>query len=308
MQKNKKIKNDTHHIEPFFTMNKKIAAYLETGRVSNLPTVWSNILLAYTLSSPILLVGHFLLFCLAGSLLYLGGCFLGDLRDVEFDRKHKPQRPIPAGVLQKNKVLWLTICFFFSSNALLAWISPNRESFLLGAGCLNAVIICYALWHKKSPWLGLPLIAGCRLFLVLGIAVLGIGVPEISVFASAGAVAIYTCCFASVARSESSTKKISAPNLLKCLMLILPFVAFLDWQQAQQHLILFALFYLPYLLWLLGAFRFIQKEKGRYVSQCLAGFALLDASLLAAQGSLNALLCLGLFALALFLQQFTPAT
>ena len=80
-------------------MNRDFLRQLRTlvilGRVSNLPTVWSNCLVGWLLGGgenyanlPWLFFGV--------SALYLGGMFLNDAFDVDFDRQHRPERPIPS--------------------------------------------------------------------------------------------------------------------------------------------------------------------------------------------------------------------
>ena len=68
------------------------------GRMSNLPTVWSNCLAGWWLG------GHEnsanLPLCFLGvSALYLGGMFLNDAFDADFDRQHRPERSIPSGAI-----------------------------------------------------------------------------------------------------------------------------------------------------------------------------------------------------------------
>src|SRR5213075_1303788 len=73
-----------------------LRTFLILGRVSNLPTVWSNCLAGWWLGGG----GNsgMLPFLFAGvTLLYLGGMFLNDAFDVEFDRQHREERPIPSG-------------------------------------------------------------------------------------------------------------------------------------------------------------------------------------------------------------------
>jgi len=77
---------------------------LVLGRVSNLPTVWSNCLAGWLIADG----GTFqrlLLVCVGASCLYLGGMFLNDAFDVEFDRQHRGERPIPSGAISLRAVL-----------------------------------------------------------------------------------------------------------------------------------------------------------------------------------------------------------
>src|SRR5213083_701894 len=73
-----------------------VRTLLVLGRVSNLPTVWSNCLAGWWLGGG----GNVekLAYLLAGATsLYTGGMFLNDAFDVEFDRQYRKERPIPAG-------------------------------------------------------------------------------------------------------------------------------------------------------------------------------------------------------------------
>lgn len=66
------------------------------GRISNLPTVWSNCLAGWWLaggeSLPKLILVMF-----GASLLYAGGMYLNDAFDAEFDAQYRRERPIPSG-------------------------------------------------------------------------------------------------------------------------------------------------------------------------------------------------------------------
>src|SRR6185369_8742372 len=108
-------------------------AFLVLGRVSNLPTVWSNCLAVWLLGGG----GrwdHFALLCLGATLLYTGGMFLNDAVDEAFDRQYRPERPIVAGLISARTVWvlsfgWLVagwLLFF-----LLSWASTLAASFLL---------------------------------------------------------------------------------------------------------------------------------------------------------------------------------
>ena len=78
--------------------NRQLRTLLALGRVSNLPTVWSNCLAGWWLGGggnfgklPLLLFGV--------SALYTGGMFLNDAFDAEFDRQRRAERPIPSGAI-----------------------------------------------------------------------------------------------------------------------------------------------------------------------------------------------------------------
>ena len=73
------------------------AVALRLGRVSNLPTVWTNALAGLVLAGGWLDPAPLLLLFLAVSLAYVGGMFLNDAFDAEVDAVRRPERPIPSG-------------------------------------------------------------------------------------------------------------------------------------------------------------------------------------------------------------------
>ena len=95
----------------FWRMNfsvpaRPVRALVILGRVSNLPTVWSNCLAGWVLGGggftgdeP----GRVLLLGAGATLLYLGGMFLNDAWDAPFDRQHRPERPIPSGAIRERR-------------------------------------------------------------------------------------------------------------------------------------------------------------------------------------------------------------
>jgi len=325
-------------------MSQKIKALLATGRVSNLPTVWCNCLAAALIlfhhsetgyqafilkswSQSHTQLALFLIFI--SSCFYIGGCFMGDYYDREFDTKHKPERPIPSGVLSKNTVIGIGLPLMltaFIGGGLIPHMLIDKVSLnhlLLPVLLLSYTIQNYSKYHKKSLFIGLPLIGLCRFFLITFAAsstaafvIIETGTAEFTRYKSesylilpiiiyASAVCIYTIAFASVARTESSDSPITWRNLLRYTMLALPLTVLFT-NQSLQIETLTAL--IIYTLWLSYAFSFLSKNKGIYVSKCLAGFCLLDACFVAQFGWIWVVICLILFLLALALQKIAPAT
>src|SRR6266478_3370591 len=98
-----------------------LRALLVLGRVSNLPTVWSNCLAGWLLaggenrgSLPFLMAG--------ATCLYIAGMFLNDAFDADFDRQHRKERPIPSGALPARTV-WITWFVLLTAQSVLlfAW-------------------------------------------------------------------------------------------------------------------------------------------------------------------------------------------
>jgi 4-hydroxybenzoate polyprenyltransferase len=137
-------------------MNRNFSQQFRTllvlGRVSNLPTVWSNCLAGWWLSGggnfwelPLLLLGV--------SALYIGGMFLNDAFDADFDRQRRASRPIPSGKISLETVwrfgwAWLAL-------GILCLLSLGKIAGTL-AIVLAIYILIYNAAHKfitASPWL-----------------------------------------------------------------------------------------------------------------------------------------------------------
>src|SRR5687768_6342548 len=126
--------------------------FLELGRVSNLPTVWSNVLAGVVVSSglpgiPTLAVA------LAGSLFYTGGMFLNDAFDAEVDARERPERPIPSGRVSLAVVTFTGFGLLVAGLATLALLAVSGASAsgfrVVTAGVFTAVaVLVYDLWHR----------------------------------------------------------------------------------------------------------------------------------------------------------------
>ena len=192
------------------TLGEKFRAILATGRVANLPTVWSNVIMAFYLALTLSSIDEFeqkqaftlwLVFfaSIATSCLYVGGCMLGDYRDISFDRENRPNRPLVTGLLSPSSVAItaislltlglligglstvsaLTITFGIPISTILA-SNIDGIALLLRADQLSLLallvffIITYALFHKRSRPFALANMALCRTQLVIFAAALAI--------------------------------------------------------------------------------------------------------------------------------------
>jgi 4-hydroxybenzoate polyprenyltransferase len=137
-------------------MNQPVVRQLRTllalGRVSQLPTVWSNCLAGWWLGGH----GNFaklpLLF-LGASALYTGGTFLNDAFDADFDRQRRAERPIPSGAISLPPV-WYWGLAWLGLGALCLTVLSKTTGVLTVA--LLLCIIIYDATHKvitASPWL-----------------------------------------------------------------------------------------------------------------------------------------------------------
>ena len=138
---------------------------LRLGRVSNLPTVWTNVLAGLVLSGAPLRTGPALVLMLALSLLYVAGMVLNDAFDAGFDRLHQPGRPIPAGEVERASVFLLGAGLLGAGLALLLWLSvapggAGSRGFAAGVALAVAIVV-YDAWHKGNP-AGPLLMGACR--------------------------------------------------------------------------------------------------------------------------------------------------
>jgi 4-hydroxybenzoate polyprenyltransferase len=147
-----------------------LKAYLDLCRVSNLPTVWTNVVAACVLATGRFPAGSTLLAVVSLSCFYLAGMVLNDLCDVEFDRVSRPLRPIPAGRISGYHAKLFTLQLFAVGFIVLA-AAPYRSG-AFAATLLLAAIVAYNRHHKQNPY-SVLLMASCR-FLVFAVAALAV--------------------------------------------------------------------------------------------------------------------------------------
>ena len=191
---------------------------LVLGRVSNLPTVWSNCLAAWLLTSGLRSgapAWPLLLLLVAGcSALYLGGMFLNDAFDVAFDTIHRPERPIPSGKISRRAVTVFGSALIALGIVLLAPVSG------VWAWALAGCILVYNAIHKKTA-AGLPVMAGCRalIYPLVGVAAGGVWAESLPamLWVASGCMALWVLVLSLLARSRYS---VPVPNLLAAIPLV----------------------------------------------------------------------------------------
>lgn len=287
--------------------------WLRLGRVSNLPTVWSNALAALALGGlseqpPLLVLGLVAVFSLA----YIGGMFLNDAFDRHIDARERPERPIPSGEVTATQVFCVGFGLLAASLLGLVGLAASVPGgsvagATLGGGLLVLAIVVYDVRHKGNP-LSPVLMGLCRAFVysAVGLALAGAVVPGLVI----GAVGLlgHVVGITYAARHEGQGR-LRWLWPLACLGLG-PLAAALT---AQVHD-----------LWLLGAglllasqlvvaLRWLMVARVRSVPRAvvrlIAAIALLDAAFCAGAGQLSfALLCVGCFAVTVQLQKVIAGT
>ena len=144
-----------------------------------------------------------------GTLIYVGGMFLNDAFDVEFDRQHRKERPIPAGLVKVTSV--------WRAGSLMLAVGVGL---LFGAGMtagiagllLAGFVIAYDALHKKISFA--PVLMGaCRFCLYLAAGLSVSGRLNVGVAAGAGGMLLYIVGLSYIARKESAAGPDRAPTI-----------------------------------------------------------------------------------------------
>ncbi len=281
--------------------------YLTLGRVSNLPTVWTNVLAGTVLAGVIAPVRTLLLLAASLSLFYVAGMFLNDAFDHHVDARERPDRPIPAGEISARQVFVLGFGMLAAGLLLLfPAASPGARAPTLLAGlALAAVIVLYDAWHKGNPLSPLVMgLARALVYLVAGVAVAG-SIP-LSLLAGAVVLTAYLIGLTYVAKQETLGR---VRNLWPLVFLSAPFLYTAPAVAASPA---GAAIYLGFLTWVIYALTLLIRSPRRIpraVVSLIAGIALLDALLIALHGAPTlAWAAVGGFAATLALQKLVSGT
>ena len=311
--------------------------WFKLGRVSNLPTVWSNTLVglavgvsgnaASTASGLQMPSALTILFALvAMSLFYVGGMFLNDAFDAEIDAIERPERPIPSGIVSKRSVFVAGFSLLAAGVAVVAVVKllitggallPALVASLLLGFC----IVLYNVWHKANPIS--PLIMGmCRVLVYLTTALLVASSMNLFMLLACLALLAYLIGLTAIAKQENLNQ---VSNFWPMLLLFLPILVWLsggswNWLTLATSVLL--------LVWVSRAcYVLASRAPGcipKAVSSMLAGISLVDAVALASLASrgetgfqLQSMsagniawvgLCIVCFALTLAFQRVVPGT
>jgi hypothetical protein len=259
---------------------------LRLGRVSNLPTVWTNALAGIALAGGDPWQAATLPVLLALSLFYVGGMYLNDAFDREIDARDRPLRPIPAGEVAANTVFAAGFAMILAGLALLlpaAQLARADAAGALAAGtALAAAILVYDWWHKGNP--ASPLLMGaCRVLAYVTAAAAVAGAAPPALLAAAAVALCYLIGLTYIAKQETLDH---VANLWPLAFLAAPLpygLALLPSGGGLAGLLLLAL-----LVWIAMALRLLRRRRAgdipRAVVRLIAGISLLDALFLAGAG------------------------
>jgi hypothetical protein len=254
----------------------RAAAWLALARLSNAPTVVSNVLAGAALATAVPAAGTVALLAAGLVLFYAGGMVLNDLCDLAVDRRERPGRPLVRGLVAPRQAAAATVALFAAGLVLLLAAGTAPAAWGL---VLLALIMLYDRWHKGNP-LSPLLMAGTRaLVYVIGFAAFAGGLPA-ELLVAAGLLFAYVVGLTQIAKAEAGG---ALARHWPAVLVLLP-LAWYGWQAADPAvaaaLVLFA-------AWTLYAasFAYRRGDVGGAVGRLVAGISLYDALVLAAAGA-----------------------
>jgi 4-hydroxybenzoate polyprenyltransferase len=280
----------------------KLLSALKLGRVSNLPTVWSNTLAGLVLAQVDFSLINFFVVALAMSLIYSAGMFFNDVFDSKFDARNRPDRPIPAGEVERSQVVFWASLMILLALILIApgFTSPMMINVyaLTSALLLCALVLLYDWRHKGNVFA--PFIMGaCRGLVYITAALTLTSQLSSQMILAASCITIWVVGLTLVAKQQprrGCVLLIAAINLL----------LFIPHENASGSMALFSLSVLSLIVIVWVVFF---RDWGKFynpVTLLIAGISLLDALVVfRSAGELNMLVmaAVGLFILTLLSQR-----
>ena len=273
------------------------------GRVSNLPTVWSNCLAGWWLGGhgntdklPYLFAG--------ATFLYIGGMYLNDAFDAQFDRQYRKERPIPSRAISLKAVWVLGVGWLAFGACCLAWIGTLTG--IMGL-ILAACIVLYDWLHKRIGFA--PVLMGlCRFVLYLAAISSAVNGWSTESICCSVAIFAYIIGLSYVARRESAPGPLRYWPLLLLATPVVIALVFKGTTYRESALLLSTVF----ALWTIKSLRYTlwteERNIGQTVSGLLAGIVLVDWLAAARAPRDFGILFVALFLAALLFQRFVPAT
>jgi 4-hydroxybenzoate polyprenyltransferase len=271
-------------------------AWLRLARISNAPTVVSNAVAGGVLAGAGVGVDAATIAPVAAAmvLFYTAGMLANDVLDLDVDRRERPERPLPSGLVSVRGAVAAAIGLFATGEALLLVVDGPTA---LGGLALIGAIVLYDAWHKGNA-LSPVLMGACRALVYVVAALAVAGTVTAAVAAAAMVLLVYVVGLTQVARTEGASiaawwpvAAVLAPAVYwaKDLPSVAVAALLAGFVAAAVHA-----------LWLAR----VRRAIGRSVGQLIASVALLDALAVAAAGggAVAVAACVAAFAATLALQ------
>ncbi|PNY80868.1 UbiA family prenyltransferase [Deinococcus koreensis] len=249
--------------------------HLSLARISNSPTVLTNVLAGAALvGGGGLRMG---LVAVAMVLFYTAGMYLNDLLDLNLDRRERPERPLPSGLIPVNEAWVVTAALFGVGGVLLALAGGG--AFISGL-VLAALIVLYDAWHKTNP-LSPVIMAATRALVYVTAALTFTSAPGSALTVWAGLLAAYIIGLTYLAKTENRPGMARYwPVALMAAPVVYALVGAFSWPVGLIALGLAA--------WIARCLSFVygkQRNVGAAIGRLIAGVCLLDAVVLASVGA-----------------------
>ena len=192
-------------------------AYLLLSRISNLPTVWSNVIAGAVVSGAAVVPFDIGRLAAGVSFLYTAGMFLNDVFDREFDRTHRPDRPIPAGDVSPRAAARVAALLVGAGLFMISAQSGNLVP-RVWAIVLVGAIYYYNWRHKRDP-LG-PLWMGVCRGLVYCVAAASLASVSGRVLMAAAVMTAYVVLLTQIAKRLGQRASVVVPLLIAGISIV----------------------------------------------------------------------------------------
>lgn len=283
----------------------RVSTLLRLGRISNLPTVWTNVLAGAIIAGSARPAAEILLIVIAMTAFYVGGMYLNDYFDRAIDARERPGRPIDAGEIRAGSVLSIGLGLLTLGIVLMTSFGPRA---ILCGLLLAGVIVLYDVWHKGNTLS--PLVMGlCRALVYVGTGVAVTG--DVTKATIIGAVAL-ACHVAGITYAAKQETLDRVENLWPLALLAVPLFAVLPalfdgWMVIAAFVLLVAAD--AFAIWFLAK-RTARGAVPLAVSGLIAAICLVDALAIAAAGGGIAIVavCIMGYPLTRLFQRSIPGT
>jgi 4-hydroxybenzoate polyprenyltransferase len=198
-----------------------LSTLLRLGRISNLPTVWTNVLAGSVIAGGDQHPDRIALIMIAMTAFYVGGMYLNDFFDREIDARDRPGRPIHAGEIRAGTVS--SIGFGLLATGIALMIPFGLAATIWGV-LLAGTIVLYDVRHKGNVLS--PLVMGtCRALVYIGTGAALAGSTSTAMMIGAVALASHVAGITYAARQESLDR---VGNLWPLALLAVPLLAALS--------------------------------------------------------------------------------
>lgn len=126
-------------------------AYWLLARVSNLPTIWTNVIAGAALTGAPMSFAILAPITVGMSCFYTAGMWMNDACDAEQDAAVRADRPIPAGDVSRREV-WTGTGVLSAAGAAAVAVASPRPLTWLWVALLAAAITHYNVRHKRDPF------------------------------------------------------------------------------------------------------------------------------------------------------------